>query len=246
MNNDLDFTGLKFINPGEYTKLNHDEKTCVALAQMESLSVFVRVYQVDKNNFTGAIKGNIAAVGRESVVQEVDRRFAGGSDIPHMIIHKKSDLFGADIKPGDEVVISYSRGAGHVIPVEKDARYAYEIDFDGAPELLEKITNFIRDASSGGRVKMTSDRIAEVVGNAITNASLSALAEFGTKRPELIAVEITEHIKALDLKSESVRVSEKLLKSHQVGYRIDLQDSIKPQVVFSGARPSTSSHQKLK
>lgn len=232
--NDLDFLGIKFINPGEYASLDKDQRTCVSLAQIETLAVAVRVYQIDKDKFTGSIKGNIAAVGRETIVQEVDSLFCPDGKSTHLILHKKEDLSG-DAKPGDEVVISYADGSGHIIPVGDEAKFAYDIDFEGDPMVLDKITQFLNSASDGGKFKLTSDRIAEVVGNAVTNAGLAAFREFGMKAPESVEVAITEHIRILDLKSEAILVSEKMLKAHQFGYRLDMQESTRPQEVFRGA-----------
>lgn len=240
--NDLDFTGIRFVNPGEYGDLTKDEQLCVALAQSEMLAVSVRVYQV-MPGFTGAVKGNIATVGRESVIQEVDPRFTPDQSIPHLMLHKKADLKG-DVHPGDEVVIRYADGSAKVIPVAVDAKYAYDIDLDGDPAMLKRITEFLAQASDGGKVRLTSDRIAEVVGNAVTNAHLEAFKQFNVPRPEQVSVAITEHVKTLDLQQESIRVSEKLLKAHERGYRVDLQESTKPQVVFVGA-PKESQRMRL-
>lgn len=244
MNKDLDFLGIRYVNPGEYPTLSRDEQLCVAIAQSEIMAVAVRVYQVEPG-FTGVIKGNIATVGRESVVQEIDSRFTPDKNIPHLMLHKKSNL-SSDVKPGDEVVIRYADGSAKVIPVDKEAKYAYDIDFEGDPAFLKRIAEFLNAASDGGKVRLTSDRIAEVVGNAITNAHLSALKEFGVARPDKVSVAITEHVKTLDLSREAIRVSEKLLKAHERGYRIDMQESTKPQVVFIGAPKREEDRSRMK
>lgn len=230
MNNDLDFTKIRFVNPGKYAELSDDEQRCVSLAQAEILAVSVRVYQVEPG-FNGSIKGVIAAIGRESVIQEVDPRFTPDKSIPHLVLHKKSDL-DRDVQPGAEVVIRYADGSAKVIPVDREAKYAYDIDLEGDAVTLKRITEFLAQASDGGKVRLTSDRIAEVVGNAVTN--LSARNQLNLPRPNRVSVAITEHIKTIDLQKESIRISEKLLKAHERGYRLDLQESSKPQVVFVG------------
>jgi len=235
MDNDLDFTdGIRYVNPGELGDLMPDAQLCVSLAQTEMLAVSVRVYQVDKS-FSGAIKGNIATVGREFVAQEIDSRFTPDPSVPHLMLHKKENM-NAAVNPGDEVVICYADGSAKVIPVAKNAKYAYDIDFDGDPALLKRIADFLNNASMGGEVRLTSDRIAEVIGNAVTNAAF-VLGQMGVARPQHISVAITEHVKTLDLKQESVRMSEKMLKAFERGYRIDLQESTKPQTLF--VRPTT-------
>jgi hypothetical protein len=226
--------GVTYINPGDYDKLNHEERMCLSLAQIESLSVSIRVYRADKTVMNSAIKGCIATVGRDSAVQEVDRNFTPDTDIPHMVIHKKCNL-NREVKPGDDVVIRYQDGIGRVIPVRQNALYAYDIDFDGDEVTLERITRFISEASNGGVIKLSPEKIAEVVGNAVTNVgSCLTMSLFGMKKPDSIIVDITDHILTLDMQHESIIVSEKLLKAHQFGYRADLQNEIKPQIVFNG------------
>lgn len=229
----LDFAGIKFINPMEYHQLPQDQRVCISLAQTEILAINVRVYQVDKN-FTGAIKGNIAAVGRESFIQEIDKQFTPDSSIPYLMIHDKKNVMG-NVAPGDEVVINYENGIGKVIPVATDAKYVYDIKLLGNSNLLNRVTEFLNNASQGGKVRLTSERIAEVIGGAITNAHSSAFREFNSSKPEHVIVGITEHIKTLDLKQESIRVSEKLLDAYDVGYRVNKQESTAPQVIFVGA-----------
>lgn len=248
--NDLDFTGLIYINPSKYKTLSADQHTCISLAQVEArqLSVHVRVYQVDKNHFNGGIKGNIAAVGRESIVQEVDRCFVPGglANHPCLVVHNKSDLRG-DAKPGDEVVISYSDGYGRIIPVHEEAKFAYDIDLEDDAKSLSIITQYLNKASDGGRVRLTADRIAEVIGAAVTNAAKAGdpFVEFGLATPESVAVAITEHVRTLDLQQESVRVSEKMLVAFSQSYRIDLQQSTSPQEIFRGESKAPSFKQKL-
>lgn len=235
---DLDFTkeGIRYVNPGEYKDLSWDAYKCVALAQSEMLAVSVRVYQITKD-FTGSIKGTISTVGKESVVQEVDPSFTPDPKIPHLIIHEKS-LLNADVTPGDEVVIRYVDGTARVIPVGKDAKYTYDIELDGPPEALKRITDFLAKASNNGEIRLTADRIAEVVGNAVTNL-------YRDTRPESISVAVTEFVKSIDLKKESIVVSEKLLDAYESGYRVNLQASTPRQVVFVGTPEEVKSKRRF-
>jgi len=216
---------VRYIPPKEYESMGEDFEVSANMAQMELLDMDIRVYAVEGGATIESLGGEIQNVGKTKVAQTLSKEFGLSDKHRHVVIHDKDRLGGFNnYQPGDNVHISYSNGVGKVTPCFPGARYIYEIDSQDAlpEEQVEKIAQFISTASAGGKIRLSSDKIAEVVGNAIQNIHHTQMRDYGMAiRKDQVLVSTTDMV-------ESAPVTRAvLLKAYEHGYRPDKTETNK-------------------